>query len=208
MDDQTSFKARVTGEIIRGAAVFKDCFVDYEYLLCSDAFIHRPYYIVRANGDNYQHLTGVASRIKAGDFFERCLAGTLTEEDISFIKAGQSEKEVKGSVRRKIAVLPCLSAMFGEDVLVEEDFAKNRIRCSFALGKEACTLGFSNAGTARPQSLLKGDLLDRSKARPLSLVLRRPSGAVQFDRLLLGRAEELRERLAAIKEELADELLP
>lgn len=66
--EQRSFKVRVRDEAIRCAQLFKCYFVDYEYLICSKAFINAPYYIVESHTDNYKHLTGVSSSISPEDF--------------------------------------------------------------------------------------------------------------------------------------------
>ena len=54
-----SFKERIRQEIIKEAKRYKEIYVDYEYLICSEAFVKRNYYIVNAEKDNFQHLTGI-----------------------------------------------------------------------------------------------------------------------------------------------------
>ena len=206
MAEQKSFKQRVRDEAIAGAKIFKQSFVDYEYLICSEAFVKAPFYQIQAHGDNYEHLTGVASKLSAEEFFARCMQETLEEDDFCFTKRGQTEAEVKGSVRRKINVLPELVSLFAEGTLVEEDFVKNRIRCSFAAGKRECTLGFTSSVPAKPQSLLKGNQLDQAKAKPLALVLRKPVGAERFNEILLGDREVFRKYYPAIQEYISEEL--
>lgn len=70
----------------------------------------------------------------------------MEECDFDFCKKGPNEKEVKGSVRRKINSLPSIMNMFSTETSVEEDFEKNRIRCSLAAGNVSATLGFFVAG--------------------------------------------------------------
>lgn len=65
---EESFKERVRLEIIKAAKKYKEIYVDYEYLICSEAFAKRSYYIVDAEKDNFQHLTGVHSQISAQSF--------------------------------------------------------------------------------------------------------------------------------------------
>ena len=62
--------------------------------------------------DNFQHLTGVNSLIGPQEFYKKSIDGTLNENDFDFIKRNQSEKSVKGSVRRKIKVLPDMMNIF------------------------------------------------------------------------------------------------
>lgn len=62
---EESFKERVRLEIIKAAKQYKETYVDYEYLICSEAFTKKDYYIIAAEEDNFQHLTGVHSQINA-----------------------------------------------------------------------------------------------------------------------------------------------
>lgn len=141
MAEQKSFKERVKETVIQNAYSYKRYFVDYEYLLCSAAFVKNEYYIVSAYEDNYLHLTGLHTSLDATTFFEKCYKGTLEEKDFDFCKSGQNESEVKGSVRRKINSLPSIINMFNVGTFVEEDFEKNRIRCALAAGNVSATLG-------------------------------------------------------------------
>lgn len=207
MAEQKSFKERVKEEAITNAKMFKEFFVDCEYLICSEAFEKKPYYIIGAHTSNYEHLTGVSSSISADVFFSKCLDGTLQEGDFAFSKKGQSEAEVKGSVRRKINALPSLSALFEAETLVEEDFVKNRVKCSFAAGKTACTLGFANSFPSKPQSLMKGNQLNLNKAKPAELVLRRKRGEPVFDKIILGDSETIAKYISEIQPLLSEELI-
>lgn len=103
---EENFKERVCREIVKAAKKYEEIYLNYEYLVCSKAFIKRKYYIISAEKDNFQHLTGVHSRVSPQIFFDKCCQGTLSVEDFDFIKKGQNEKSVKGTVRRKIKVLP------------------------------------------------------------------------------------------------------
>lgn len=189
MEEQKSFKERVRDTVIYNASSYKRYYVDYEYLLCSKAFVRNRYYIVSAYEDNYLHLTGLHTNLSASLFFEKAYRGTLVEADFDFCKNGQSESEVKGSVRRKINSLSGIMHMFTVGTLVEEDFEKNRIRCSLAAGNSVATLGFVVAGNARPMTLLKGNELNAAKAKKLDIVLARKVGKKRFSELILGSKE-------------------
>ncbi len=136
---EESFKERVRLELIKAAKRYKAVYVDYEYLICSEAFVQKNYYIVDAEKDNFQHLTGVHSQISAQSFFDKCVQGTLSDADFDFMKKGQDEKSVKGTVRRK------------------------------ATADGRCTLGFSDSLKARPKSLIKGNELKNPKPVDLVL---------------------------------------
>lgn len=81
MAEQKSFKERVKETVIHNAYFYKMYYVEYEYLLCSKAFIKNGYYIVSAYEDNYLHLTGLHTSLDAATFFEKCYKGTSVEED-------------------------------------------------------------------------------------------------------------------------------
>lgn len=206
MEEQKSFTQRVKETVIHCAYLYKKYYVEYEYLLCSKAFEKSEYYIISAHEDNYLHLTGLHTNLDALSFFEKCYSGSLEESDFDFCKNGQNEKEVKGSVRRKINSLPAIMSMFTVGTSVEEDFEKNRIRCSLAAGNVSATLGFIVAGNAKPMTLLKGNELNSSKAKKLDLVLRRKAGETKFSEIIIGATEQLLEHKSALNELLSDEL--
>lgn len=167
--ETVSFKERVAQVAIDQAKQYRDVFLDFEYLLCSEAFIKQDYYIIAATANNYRHLIGVNTAISADDFFERCINGSLSENDFDFKKSGRSELEIKGSVRRKIKSLPFFTAMMGSELVVQEDYTKNGILCSFATTDCNMTVGFINEGKSRPKSLLWGDSLDWNKVAYVDL---------------------------------------
>ena len=96
--------------------------------------------------------------------------------------------------------------MFSVGTSVEEDFEKNRIRCSLAAGNASSTLGFTVVGNAKPMTLLKGNALDSAKARNLDLVLRRKAGETKFSEIVIGATEQLLEHKSALNTLLSEEL--
>lgn len=207
MAEKKSFKERVKEVVITNAREYKKYYIDYEYLLCSQAFTKSECYIVTAYADNYLHLTGLHTKLDAVTFFEKCYNGTLTESEFDFCKKGQSEKEVKGSVRRKINALPTIMNMFNSETTVEEDFTKNRIHCSFATGNVSATLGYIVSGKAKPMTLLKGNELDRQRSKKLDIVLRRKCGETEFNEIIVGTNTQLCKYKETLKEMLSEELL-
>ena len=135
-----SFKERVAQVAIAQAKVYEQVFLKYEYLLCSEAFSENPYYIISAHADNFRHLVGVNTSFSAEEFFNKCLDGTLTENDFDFIKRGQSEKEVKGAVRDKIIALP--------EFLSIQDYISERPDFFFR-----CVLLYPSSRLAQPASV-------------------------------------------------------
>lgn len=71
MAELKSFKERVKEEAIVNAKIFKEFFVDCEYLVCSEAFEKKSYYVIGAHTSNYEHLIGVSSSISADEFFNK-----------------------------------------------------------------------------------------------------------------------------------------
>lgn len=201
---ENSFKERVRMEIIKAAKQYKEIYVDYEYLICSEAFIKKDYYIIAAEKDNFQHLTGVHSKIKAQSFFDKCYDGTLSEHDFDFIKKGQDEKTVKGTVRRKIKVLPDIMTLFKVGLQAEESFKKNKVICSFATTDGNCTLGFVESGKARPKSLIKGNELRNAKS--VELILKRKAGNEFFDEIVVGNSTILNKYKKNIEKIVASDL--
>jgi hypothetical protein len=150
-----SFKERVRVVLIQQAQIYNDRFLNKEYLIHSCKFKYHLFYVIAAKRDNFLHLTGVSTNLKANEFFNKCLDETLTEYDFDI---GDSRQ--KGSVRRKINALPYALNLFnGQRILIEENFIKNRISCSFASSDNKCTLGFTYTRKAKPQTLLKGNEL-------------------------------------------------
>ena len=202
---EISFKERVRTELIDVAKKYKSIYLDYEYLICSEAFTKKDYYIIAASKDNFMHLTGVNALVNAQEFFDKCYNGSLAENDFDFSKKGQDEKSVKGTVRRKVQVLPDMMELFHDGLLTEEDFKKNNIICSFATADGSCTLGFIDVGKARPKSLIKGNELSNSKS--VDLVLRRKTGTQLFNEIVIGNETVLNEYKDKIKNLLSSNLL-
>lgn len=199
--EPVSFKKRVAEVAIEQAKQYEDVFINYEYLICSEAFVKQDYYIIAATSSNYRHLIGVSTSISAVDFFEKCMDGSLSENDFDFTKPGKSEREVKGSVRRKIKSLPFLMSIMREDLVVQEDYIKNGVICSFASTDCNVTVGFVNEGKSRPKSLLWGDSLDWIKAAYVDLILRKKRNDNLFSEIIIGDGNMLlkyKDRIDAI----------
>ena len=95
----------------------------------------------------------------------------LLESDFDFCKKHQSEKSVKGSVREKIKVRPYMVELFNNQLLEQKDFKWGKNQCAFATSDNKCTVGFTITG--RPQSLLKSNELDLTKAKNVNLIFRK-----------------------------------
>lgn len=207
MAEQISFKTRTKNAAIQYAQQYYSYYVCKEYLILSDAFTDKPYYIIQAEKDNYLHLVGVSTSLSAKVFFEKCFDGSLTEDDFEISSHGQDEKSSKGSIRRKIKSLPLITGMINGSCKVEENFQKNTIFCSFASTNSFCTIGFISTPNARPKTLLLGDELDASKAKPLILALSKNRSEEKFNTILVGTDDEIKKHFDEISEFLSEELL-
>jgi hypothetical protein len=206
MADQISFKTRIKDEAILYSQYYYSYYVMNDYLLISDAFVNSPYYIIRAEKNNYLHLLGVSTPLPATSFFDKCLNGTLEEDDLIISHHGQDSPASKGSIRRKIKTIPYIMNLFSHPCMVEEDFRKNSIRCSLASSNTKCTLGFISTPYARPQTLLKGNELDSSKAKPVKIVLQKSRINSKFNSLVWGNTDDLIHYYETIKNLICDEL--
>ena len=203
----TSFKDRVRAEMIRSAADYKCNFIDCEYLVCSDAFNDRKFFIIDGKAENYKHLTGVNSALDPITFFTKCFDGSLALGDFDFNKAGESEKDTIGTVRRKIAVLPDMVGLFqNHQIMTEENFVKNRITCSFATTDGLCTVGFIHTSKSRPKTLLKGNVLNPQTMKPVCLLIRKTAGQQRFGELLIGDSEAFLNYYSDIKDSVDENL--
>ena len=104
------------------------------------------------------------------------------QRDFNFIKKGHTEKIVKGSVRRKVRFLSCLDKLFSLSTLVEENFVKNKIICTFAASENSFTLGFISVPLCHPKTLLKGNELKNPVK--IDSIMRRKKGEKEFEDFL------------------------
>ena len=206
MADQVSFKTRVKETAISIAPDYYSYYVCRDYLLISDAFKNSPYYIVRAEKDNYLHLVGVSTKLSATAFFDKCLNGTLDESDFEIAAHGQDEKQSKGSIRRKIKSLPLITGLFTDSSLVEENFKKNTVLCTFASSDGSCTLGFIATPSARPKTLLVGDELDHAKAKNLKIVISKARDEDKFSTVIAGTDKDLVSVYDSIRDLISEDI--
>ena len=82
-------------------------------------------------------------------------------------------------VKKVLFVLENAIQIFSsEAIVVEENFNKNRISCSFASSDKVCTIGFTKTKLAKPQTILKGyQLHDEVK---VDFILSRNKGEKDF----------------------------
>lgn len=181
---EESFKGRVVETAISCAGIYQERFVEYDYLICSEAFEGSKCQEVKAETNNYLHLLGVNTSLSPNDFYQKCIDKTLEEDDFDFNKINQSEKSVKGSVRQKIKALPEMLCMFEKELFAEKNFKKNKISCMFATADADFTIGF--VATGRPKSLMRKNQLNEEKCKKVELVLRKKRGESTYSERIVG----------------------
>ena len=208
MADQVSFKTRVLNTIIQCAKQYNAFYVEQNHLLVSDAFKKKPYYIIQAEKDNFLHLTGVSTSLSAVDFFDKAMNGSLAESDIQLTTHGKSEKDSKGTIRQKIKNLTGITAVVGSFCMVQEDFKRNAVLCTFASANAQCTVGFiATPKLVRPKSLLNGNVVDPAQSAPIKLALAKARSQQKYSSIEIGTIDDVADNLATLREFLSGSLL-
>ena len=208
MAGQVSFKTRVLNTIIQCAKQYNTFYVEQNHLLVSNAFKKKPYYIIQAEKDNFLHLTGVSTSLSAVDFFDKAMDGTLAESDIQLITHGKSEKDSKGTIRQKTKNLTSITAVIGSSCMVQEDFKRNAVLCTFASANAQCTVGFiATPKLARPKSLLNGNVVDPTQSAPIKLALAKARSDQKYSSIEIGTINDVADNLTLIQEFLSDSLI-
>ena len=183
--EKISFKERVKLDSIKYSKIYKEKFIDKEYLLFSNAFKNNKYYILRAHESNYLHLIGVHTTLNPIDFFNKCLDGSLSEKDFDFTFKNKDEKAVKGSVRRKIISLKQLENFFNNITGVEENFGKGNILCALAGTDSVITIGYAKTKACVPMTLLKGNELGINTIK-CDLLLSKDKNEKTYTNIIIG----------------------
>ncbi|MCR5732915.1 MAG: hypothetical protein K6G51_08260 [Sphaerochaetaceae bacterium] len=188
---QNSLKNKLKESYIISAELYKNLFIDNEYLITSSSFQNRDYYIIYGNRDNFLHLTGVHSKLKSAEFFDRAIYGTLTEHDFDFSNPYMNTRDVIGCAKKKAKALLKLESLFQGEIETKESFQKGRIKADLALSNQFLTLLFVAPDRARPKSMLGGNMI--KNGGKIDLVLRRKRGEEFFSELIIGSDEKLDE---------------
>lgn len=191
-----SFDDRVISTLCSTSKLYKQNYVDYTYLIVSKSFSNEPYYIIEMHDDNFLHLSGVQTSLNASVFFGKCIDDSLSITDI--IAPSIGSKYYKGTIRRKINVLPDFVNGFDTSYSVQENFNKNSITCNFASANYNLTIGFLKVHESVPFTLLKGNCLDNSLAKPIDVLLRKPRTDGIFNEVIIGNSIIIKEFITLI----------
>lgn len=133
------FKTSVRDKLIKVAIEYKKI-TDCDFVLSSDLFVYKKEYILRFYNDNFLHLTGVITNLSANLFFDKCIKQTISIDDF----VCDSTSELKGKVKEKLKNLSDIGNFFDKELIFQEKFEKNRVKCNIASSDGKCTLGFIN----------------------------------------------------------------
>lgn len=199
------FKERVKNIAIEESKNYQQVYVDNSYLIFSTTFSEKDYYILSAEKDNYLHLIGVNTNLKADVFFDKCSLGTLEEDDFDFEKPHQDIRTVKGSVRRKINCLPNIKYLFdSNDLVFDENFKKNKVVCALAASDGEVTLGFTHGKKSRPKTLLKGNELKNPVK--VDLIFSKKKSEDKFTKLVYGEISTFKSNVDKLINLVSDDL--
>ena len=154
-----TFKCSIKNKLVQAANDYSNL-LDKKITLASVDFEYAESYTIRFFKTNFLHLTGVKTFLSTELFFERCLTGTISEDDFDC----DSTPERKGIVRSKMRHLPFISSFFKQEVLVQKKNKKGAIKCLIASSDGKCTLGFADAKYyVRPKTILDKNHLNKEK---------------------------------------------
>ena len=154
----TQFEQQTRQQLIQAANAYARL-LGKVFVLESSSFTNRLRYSLRFFPTNFLHLTGVETNLSSSVFFAKCLS-----DQISFGEFWDSRRKNKSTIRKKLRNLINVDRIFETDVLVQEDFSKNTIRCVIATTDGRCTIGFvDNRHYVVPNTILDSNHLDPSK---------------------------------------------
>lgn len=158
--EQKPFKLRAL-ELLKIGAKNYSKLLGIDYILVSEKFVNRDKYVLRFYEGNFLHLTGVLTKLTAKEFFDKCLNGTITNNDFDC----DSTLILKGTVRHKLSHIISISTFFDNKIKCQESFVKGKVKCVIAASDRKYTLGFTGGkGSLNPLTLLHNDFLNEEIA--------------------------------------------
>ena len=157
---QKPFKLRAL-ELLKNGAKEYSKLLGIDFVLVSNKFVNRKKYILRFYEGNFLHLTGVLTALTAKEFFNKCLNGTITNDDFDC----DSSLVLKGTVRHKLSHIISISTFFDGEIRCQESFVKGKVKCIIAASDRKYTLGFTGGkGPLNPLTLLHNYFLNDETA--------------------------------------------
>ena len=154
-----TFKEAVQNKLIISAKEYQKL-IGIDFVVTSKDFKYNNKYVLRFHKDNFLHLTGVFTNLKAKDFFDACFNDSIGFDDF----VCDSSNDLKGKIKEKLRNLSTISSFFDRELVFQEMFEKNRVKCKVATSDGRCTLGFTNIGKGLfvPLTLLNKNQIDKS----------------------------------------------
>ncbi len=154
-----TFKEIVKEKLFIAANEYKKL-LQFDYQIKSTSFLYQSEYILRFYEDNFLHLTGVKTKLKAKDFYKKCINKSLIDEDFDC----NSNKDLRNKIKEKLKNLSTIGDFFDRNLVVQENFKKNRIQCKIASSDGLCTLGFISI---KDSICVPKTLLNRNQINPV-----------------------------------------
>ena len=153
-----SFKENIRKQLLIAAQDYSSL-LSKTIVLESNDFEFQKRYILRFDKTNFLHLTGVLSSLKADEFFKKCLDSSIAVGDFDY-----DAVKNKTNIKNKLCCLVQLSSMLRKELLVQEQFVKNRIICKIAASNGSFTVGFTGGKRCvYPKTVLNKNRLDKTK---------------------------------------------
>lgn len=188
------FYERIKDDVVEASLAYESNYVLIDYLIVYGKDSKFSHITIKAERDNYLHLTGIITKLKPKIFFEKCLNNTLLSSDIDVPATKALEKSYKGTLRRKINVLKDFTKGVDSSYVIQENYVKNRVVCSIASTNLNLTIGYIDTGNClRPKSLISGDSLDYSKKQSLFLILKKSRSEKLYKNMIFGSVGFLEE---------------
>ena len=132
-----TFKESIQNKLIIAASEYEKL-IGTDFIIRSNRFIYKNEYRLRFHKDNFLHLTGVITDLPANTFYDKCINATININDF----VCDTSNDLKGKVKEKLKNFVDLSSFFDKELIFQEKFEKNRVKCNIATSDGKCTLGF------------------------------------------------------------------
>lgn len=148
--------------IITEAAAEYSKLIGRSFCFESSLFLYKTRYVICFDGNNFLHLTGVKTHLKAKEFYGKCLDKTLTADD--FETASPSDPNLMMHIEMKMKNIGNIGMLVKGRVSIEERYVRGKVRCVMAASNKKFTLCFTDGAyhgkdALVPMSLLYGDTL-------------------------------------------------
>lgn len=148
--------------IITEAAAEYSKLIGRSFCFESSLFLYQNRYVIYFDGSNFLHLTGVKTRLRAREFYGKCLDKTLSVDD--FDTTSPTDPNLMMHIEMKMKNIKNIETLIKGQVNIEERYVRGKVRCVIATSNKKFTLCFTNGtyydkDVLVPMSLLYGNML-------------------------------------------------